>query len=407
MRPETKASSAAACGMSWIASSCLLLSACTFDSSTRQTIAPDDAAFADATPSDIADAGADAGTINDAMPDAQCAFDLAQLCEAPDPALVISGDETINTDSDPRCRAMAQGAGPEACLLLVESFTLDDGFTLRARGKRPLVIASTSSISISGTLDVASYQTGPGGAGHDSIDCVAGSAAEDDLGGAAGGAGGSFGGTGGDGGEGDTDDSLGDDGTATQGFATAATGQPAFVRGGCAGSDGGDEHSAGGTGGRGGRSGGAIHFIAIDALVISANGEIRATGAGGGGGEVQSGGGGGGSGGYIKLSAPLITNEGFLSANGGGGGEGGTRSNDIPFSGDDGDDGLVSETVAVGGSGLLNGGNGGNGAAGIFAADDGSDSGRGAGGGGGGAGIIVTDGVTSGAGESSPPWVAL
>lgn len=352
-----------------------------------------------AVPIDAAPGAADAG----------CPLALLRDCDpgGADGDLIVTGDDTIDTDTDPRCRTYVQTGGPDACLVHVGALSIADSATLRGVGSRPLILLADGDATIAGTLDVGSYRAGTTGAGANPELCATATAAEDDLGGAGGGAGGSFGDSGGAGGEGDSDDSIGGDGTAIGGKPGDAAGTPSFVRGGCAGGAGGDESSGGGTGGAGGAGGGAVLVAALGTLEVTATGAIRATGAGGGPGLVQAGGGGGGSGGMIALDAAAITIAGDLSCNGGGGGAGGARVSGTPTTGEPGDDGTIGLEDASGGEGTttIDGeGDGGDGSAGTDTeGSDGTPSRAGAGAGGGGAGVIVIAGGYSGSGTVSPP----
>ena len=369
----------------------LLASACSFD--------PKAALVADA--SRDGTQPVDAAAPTDATADARCVVGSLDLCAqgTPDPASTLSG--TIHTGTDARCRTLPQPGGPDACLILADGVTIGD---LIGIGPRPLVVVSTTDLTITGALDVSSRLGVRDGAAANDASCAVSGQPESDLGGAAGAAGGSFHGAGGNGGEGDTDNSLGNDGTALAGLASAAITQPAFLRGGCPGGRGGDE-GGGGLGGAGGSSGGAVWLVAAGKLELLATGSIRATGAGGAPGQVQSGGGGGGSGGLIVLEATTLAIGGPVSANGGGGGEGGTRFGSTSVTGNKGADGDLGATPAPGGFGAL--GSSGDGGAGSAGAQLDGGAGEstivGAGGGGGAAGFIHLIGTVQGSGVVSPP----
>jgi hypothetical protein len=375
------------------------LAGCHFDSSTR---------FESGVGADDPEQGPDASF---AVPDAGCSFASAMLCTQEEvggvhPGWHVTSDTVFDTDEDPLCRVFPQDSGPEACLVLVESFTLAQGVDFRVVGARPLVLATPNSVELLGSFDVSSGRDERPGAGANYDACAAASAPEDDIGGAGGGAGGSFAGKGGDGGNGDTDSSLGLDGTGSGGAASSPVALPLVIRGGCAGSKGGDESDllGSGDGGNGGNSGGAVSFIAGAEFRLSPESSIRATGAGGDGGDVQSGGGGGGTGGYVAIEARDIFQHGNISANGGGGGEGGHRLLSGPKDGNPGANGALQSNGAAGGSGAAaNAGNGGLGSTQDNRdATPGLGASGGGGGGGGGAGFIVIKGNMSGGGLVSP-----
>jgi hypothetical protein len=103
----------------------------------------------------------------------------------------------------------------------------------------------------------------------------------------------------------------------------------------------------------------------------------------------------------VAFDAPLITASGEIFASGGGGGEAGNRTT----AGEAGHD--PNDITAAFGGGLIgNGGNGGIGAAGTAGAGDGSDGGGndgGGGGGGGGAGLVRAPANASLGEYVSPP----
>src|SRR5258708_5713929 len=82
----------------------------------------------------------------------------------------------------------------DACFLVGTDVTVPSG-TSSVTGTRPLVLLATGTVTVTGTLDVASH-SGSDGAGANSSACDPGFAPQD---GAGGGAGGSFGTKGGDG----------------------------------------------------------------------------------------------------------------------------------------------------------------------------------------------------------------
>ncbi|MGE0549918.1 MAG: hypothetical protein AB7O24_01255 [Kofleriaceae bacterium] len=338
-----------------------------------------------------------------------CAVGGFDFCAAgpAGPALSITSDIQLNTDSDPLCQTYLQAGGPSACLVHVQSLVIAQSATLRVIGSRPLVIASESAIEIAGSLDGSSERGGATGPNANfATGCAPAGVPENDQGGAGGGAGGSFGGMGGNGGNGDTDNSFGSDGNSPGGLASASlTAPPAYARGGCAGAKGGNESGSAGQGGSGGASGGALWLYARGGLTVPVGGVIRATGAGALGGAVQSGGGGGGSGGYIRLSASQLTIAGTIAANGGAAGGGGCRCSGNDIGGDPGEDGHAAASSAAGGDGAdVSIGDGGNGSSAVApAGQSGANAIVGGGGGGGGAGYIVLIGSKAVTGVISPP----
>ena len=344
-------------------------------------------------------------------PDATpCAFDDGLICATGDPdgPLIIDASTTFNTDNDPLCRPLAQTDGPGACLVVVDSFTINGGARFIAIGSRPLVVASVSDINLNDLFDVSSRISGQVGAGANFAGCAVATAPEGDVGGSGGGAGGSFGGSGGDGGDGDEDQSSGSNGAGLGGTASSAVSQPAFLRGGCPGGAGAERNDTDLT--PPGNGGGAVFLLTPANINLNAGSAIRATGAGGigGRGDDHAGGGGGGTGGHIILEAANINLGGNVGANGGGGGEGGVDFGGSDIDGNDGADGALSATGANGGSGASQfGGNGGDGSTQsnldgeIANGDDG-----GGGGGGGAAGYIVFRGtVNDNGGITSPPFI--
>lgn len=339
---------------------------------------------------------------------AACVRGFLDLCTqaAPSTALDITNAQSINTgpsNTDPRCRTLTQPGGSDVCLIYATAVTITGNGSLTATGSRPLAIASSSTLTIDGALDVGSHgpQRGPAA---DAMGCTFATVPELDRGGGAGAAGGSLTQPGGDGGIGDSDNSVDPDGTAAAGT-HGATIKITVLRGGCAGQAGGDEAPGGGAnGGAGGHAGGALYLFARQSLTIT--GDVRATGAGGGGGQVQAGGGGGGTGGLVVIESPSITISGRVAANGGGGGQGGGRLNQNDISGNPGTDGAMGTTAAAGGSGVASGdprfGFGGAGGA-TTAAVGGTTANFGGGGGGGAAGVIELIGTTQLSGSTISP----
>ena len=330
--------------------------------------------------------------------DVPCVPGFLDLCTQANPttALDITTTQTINTDFDQRCRRFPQAdGGGDVCLLYMTSVNIASTGSLTASGKRPLALASTTTMTIAGAIDVASHgiQIGPAA---DAKGCNFASPPATDSGGGAGGAGGSFTLPGGNGGTGDNNDNGSPNGTAapgTHGTTTTITG----LRGGCPGQTGGNEGNGmgNGRGGNGGHSGGALYLFARQSLMIT--GSVRATGEGGDGGDGMSGGGGGGTGGLVVIESRSLTISGQISANGGGGGQGGGLNNNNRVSGRDGDDGALGTAPAAGGAGANNNdpdfGTGGAGGA-TAAAGNGATADFGGGGGGGAAGMIKLIGAS-------------
>jgi hypothetical protein len=294
---------------------------------------------------------------------------------------------------------------PVVRLISVEHFTLGPDSTLRVTGPIPLLIASWSTITVNGTIDVSSnLQDGPG-AGANTGTCNAATGGTDHNNGGGGGGGGGFGDDGGDGGD-------GGNGDGTNGEKGIKLGSPpANVRGGCPGAKGGAGDRGDG-GGDGGRGGGALQLTARQSITV--NGKLHAGGQGGhpGNGDVggndqsrRSGGGGGGSGGMLGLEAPMIMAgaNAILAANGGGGGGG--CDSDLATGGED---GRLDDTAAIGGLRESNGGDGGDGG---FVTESsgqpGNSASRGGGGGGGGVGYIIMSTVpaSTGSPKISPAYV--
>jgi len=247
------------------------------------------------------------------------------------------------------------GARTESAgVLAVERLEVGEGYTLRAEGTRPLIVAANGSASIRGTIDVGGESgraAGPGGfegvgQGWQPGQGPGGGGAGSSF---AGGGGGAFGGPGG---RGTLDESAeGGDGGAPYGTVELV---PLL-----GGSSGGATNSGSSAGGGGG---GAIQITARDSILLEGR-----VGSPGNSGAVH---GGGGAGGGILLEAPSIrlTALSFLTANGGGGAgiaftitaRGSLTSVSAPGSGDAGDG---SDAWGVGGNmhgaGQAGGGGGG------------------------------------------------
>jgi hypothetical protein len=327
---------------------------------------------------------------------------LGRVCfpTMPTAVLRIAGTMTINTTSTNvgNCSEIrAQSGGPPLCIVAAETIEIASGGTLRGIGANPLVLFAARTISVAGTLDVASHfgETIGGvpvlGAGtRNAAECNAigvdgkpSDGGNQGFNGGGGGAGGSFGSLGGAGGNGRG---------GVRGGVGVAGAAPVTLIGGCPGGHGGDGTDGGG-GAEGGNGGGAAYLLAGDS--VSIDGKINASGAGGsagGPGDFSAGGGGGGgAGGMLVLEATRITATGSLFANGGGGGGAGTTEGN---SGGPGGDPLLALTPALGGTSNDGGGPGGagstmtaTGATGVNGANGSGERGGG-GGGGGGAGVI-------------------
>lgn len=321
---------------------------------------------------------------------------------------------TIDTSDDGSCSEIVASDAtgtPELCVISAKNITIDARSTVRVIGKRPLVLASSGSLQVGGTIDVSSTRATASspevlGAGSQSAMCTP--FARDVLSlmtGGSGGAGASFVGSGGDGGNGSAN-------TAPGGRTNSMNEGPTLaLRGGCRGQTGGssDNHPQGQPPGAGGAGGGALYLAAGKNLQVLQSAKISANGAGGGGGGAQSGGGGGGSGGVVVLEAlGTITYAGLITAKGGGGGGGGyvRIADSSQHSGAPGQDATASPSPATGGDGLPTGS--GNGAASVAdyqPAPSGGSSNYGGGGGGGGSGVIrlVAPTLDTDRGAFSPP----
>ena len=338
----------------------------------------------------------DSNSTTDTPPGAYClgssgGLFVACFPTAPTGALSISSNLDTGI-ANPMCDAVASNAS--VCVVASGQITVPGGALVRVTGPRALVLASASTMTMVGTLDLGSTSGSPG-AGSALVACPAGNPPQDDPNGAGGGAGGSFVQRG----------APGAAGTGLGGAPGASIAAVTMLRGGCSGQDGGA-----GTGSRAqrGAGGGGVYLVAATSIVIS--GTITAGGQGGEGGMSsgpRSGGAGGGSGGVIGLDAPTVTVTGAVLAGGGGGGEG---SGQAP--GASGQNAGAARNPAAGGAGVsTSGGDGGNGGysttlptAGMTGSLGGGGLGGG-GGGGGGVGVIkvVPAGALSGGGVVAPP----
>lgn len=256
--------------------------------------------------------------------------------------------EFIGTPDVPHTSiVLPQPDGTSARIISAAGFSLEGDVTLRVVGSHPLIIASWSDLTVTGTIDVSSA-TGDlrgAGSGGPACDGKAGEPGAATLGGGGGGGGG-FAGAGGAGALGDRDQGVGRAGGAGGAAISLPT---ANVRGGCDGGSGGAIGPAASapftatTAARGGAGGGAIQLTARGKLTVT--GTIHASGAGGEGGPGQEGGGGGGgAGGYIGLEGAMVSLSGTFAANGGGGGAGAYAN-----AGNPGNSGTATNNRAAGG----------------------------------------------------------
>ena len=340
-------------------------------------------------------------TLADASPpdSAFCYGTLVTRCYDAPPAGALALSSTIDTSTDVRCDAVAQPDGTEVCVVAGATIVVEAaGFT--AAGARPLVLLAAETITVTGTLDVASRSATLGAGANPAACGTPGDGATGRHGG--GGAGGSFGTRGGIGGVGGGGPGEG----GNPGVANAPV-DTLTVRGGCPGGAGGQGAAA--LPGAGGAGGGAVYLIAGTSITV--DGAIQASGSGAAATPVNSmssGGGGGGAGGLVALEAPAIDVIGTVVAHGGGGGEGGGET----AGGAPGDNGSVFNAAANGGAGMSEGGDGGRGSVADTAPTSGSPGTQGTGqhggggGGGGGAGVVWAKGTLTGTSISPPATIA-
>lgn len=374
----------------------MTMPACGFQSSSvSATDASETSPAIDARPSDA--------VISDGVPapdaTALCFGTYPTVCFASTselPKAAVTLNATIDTDSTTDCDQHSDQR-TAYCVVAGAGIVSRVGSITRATGSKPLVLLSTTTVDLAGTIDVSSKlvagvpQNGAG-VGAAIASCTTGAVAPTSN---SGGYGGSFGGRGG---LGQRQDALQ---TQTPPTAPPPIDFPPKLRAGCPGASGSTGASV--APGAGGAGGGAISVIATR---INLSGTINASGSGGFGGPTEkAGGGGGGSGGMIVLDAPSIVASGIfaLFANGGGGGQGGAHN--ATAAGQNGVESAAPAAPGPGGLGPTVGGAGGAGSAGpskdgsnASQANLGGDSGGGAGGGG--AGFIRAPGVTI---NVSPP----
>lgn len=281
----------------------------------------------------------------------------------------------------------------QVAVLAVKELVIEPDAELRLFGERSIVLLSAGDVTIEGIVDASAGCAdtpacgGPGG-GNGALDhddeatgCAPGENGEGEINTRTGGGGGGFitdGAAGGIAGGGTLQG--GEGGSLDLGDCSGPLLQP--LRGGGGGGAGAFDEF----GGSGGGGGGAVQITSFTRILLNGGASsmflgVFANGAGGGG-ATDGGGGGGGAGGAILLEAPEITVDAmFVIAHGGAGGGGGIAASEN----EDGDPGLRSGDIAVGGDGDFDGGNGGTGTA---APGIGQGGGFNTGGGGGSAGII-------------------
>jgi hypothetical protein len=304
------------------------------------------------------------------------------------PTISFNPGAMLDTSTSPLCIAppanWTSNGQPAVCFVYANTITIQDG--LEITGTKPVVFLGASSITISGTVDIASHvATAKVAPGSNPAACKAFQATPQSNGSTGGGgAGGSFITLAGDGGAG---------GGQTAGrAATQDQLAPMVLRGGCDGQTG--APGSMNTPGEKGHGGGAIYFLAGSNISLSSTTVINASGSGGGVASKSSGGGGGGSGGMIVFYAPMVTaaTGAKIAANGGSGSTGsnngsGTVGNDPPSTN--------PTQVASGPTGT-----GGSGGAGYGAGNDatsGGSSSNGGGGGGGASGYVQSNVALTGA----------
>ncbi|MGN6108299.1 MAG: hypothetical protein ACTHU0_24545 [Kofleriaceae bacterium] len=295
--------------MKVVASTLLVLGACSFPGNNTGDDAPPKDAVHD-------------GDNGDAAPDAQSCFGVPgwMVCLTSLPMDELPLGATLDTGDaaspGPSClpsipQSWTDGGQPPACFVAARRITVAG--TLSVTGDLPLVLVATDEIVVDGMIDAASHRGGSKGPNANPTGCTSsdGGSAGNRGGGAAGGSFGTQGAAGG----------TGAAGVVPGGMPPPASPEPHDkLRGGCRGGAGGagDDRPAGG-----GQGGGALYLVAGNAIEINAL--VNASGAGGDGGDASRGGaGGGGAGGMIVAYAPTLTvgTSGLMVANGGGGGGG-------------------------------------------------------------------------------------
>src|SRR5215471_960622 len=101
---------------------------------------------------------------------------IRNLCLASPPTGVLTLSTSINTVTvgKPNCTSIEpQSGGPSLCVIAADSIRIDAGQTLTAIGANPLVLIANTTISIGGTLDVASHGSGGAAAAGAQMACGA------------------------------------------------------------------------------------------------------------------------------------------------------------------------------------------------------------------------------------------
>lgn len=213
------------------------------------------------------------------------------------------------------------------------SFTIDAGVTVNVTGTSALVVKCTDTVSIAGVLEAN------GANGTDGVTFASAGVGAVGVAGGGNGGDGSFhpsnpgvsgldGGNTGGGFAGVNWESGGGAGYASVGGASGVTnGGVVYGTPGLAvleaGSGGGGGSGGNNCGSGGGGAGGGVIVINAQTILIALTGVISSNGGNGGtDGGGSCGGGGAGSGGALWIAAPIITNEGIISAAGGTGGTG-------------------------------------------------------------------------------------
>ena len=347
----------------------------------------------------------------------------ASTCATPASTVVqITADTSFDTDRGTSDRdgmtctrvhndGASSGGGGDICVLAAASIVVPSGVVLSAHGALPFALFARS-ITVQGTIDVASHPGRPTAAGSVTTGCIAGLLPT----GGGGGRGGDAADRGGPGGDEGSHSGTGATGGGTFSFNDITGGGCGGTRGGTGG--GGSASSDGGNA-TGGAGGGAVWIVSLSSdLLIDAHAKINASGASGIGGQHEGeGGAGGGAGGLILLQAPRIrldpTAAIFANGGHGGGGTGSNMSEAGFLGGADGTDPLDAASGGGGGTGGLDGGsavgtsNGGDGGPGFpfpaRAGAPGTTDAHGGGGGGGGPGAIRVVSATDITGPNVSP----
>ena len=285
-----------------------------------------------------------------------------------------------------------QAQAPNVCVIVGNNIIVAPGATVRLVGPLPVAFVAYDTITISGTVDASSRLAGRRGAGSGTGPCniaQQGTKATQTIAGGGGGAAGALGFDGGKGGVGT--------GGSGGGITTmrVSNNNLLWIRGGCAGANGGTNSNGQGAG-VAGHGGGAVHFVARVAVELASTAVINASGSAGAPAGLRGGGGGGGSGGFIGFQAPMFSTDpgAQVFAVGGGGSAGGGNS----AAGVAGNEATGPGATLVA-TGMGGGGNGGIGTPGIGDAGTGGipaggGTAGGGGGGGGGGGRIGAQGGT-------------